>query len=51
MNAARKPDGRKADVMGNVYVSPELQEIQLCAEGVLCASGETEEYDYYEFEW
>lgn len=51
MNAERNSSSRRTDAMRNDYVSPELNVTQLYVEGVLCASGETEDYDYYEFEW
>lgn len=33
------------------YVSPEVMLTEIQSEGVLCQSGETEDYNYWEFEW
>ncbi len=33
------------------YVSPEVMLMEIQSEGVLCQSGETEDYNYSEFEW
>lgn len=34
-----------------VYLSPEVKIVLIEPEGVLCASSETEDYNYWEFEW
>lgn len=33
------------------YFSPDLEITELLPEGVLCASGGTEDYDFTEFGW
>jgi len=36
---------------GREYVTPEVTTVEVMNEGVLCHSGESEDYNYWEFEW
>lgn len=35
----------------NIYASPQMEIVELLSEGVLCASGETQDYNYEDFAW
>jgi len=36
---------------GGGYVTPEVLTLEVQSEGILCQSGETEDYNYSVFEW
>ena len=34
-----------------VYIAPSIMLVEIHTEGVLCASAENEDYNFWEFEW
>ena len=38
-------------IIDGVYVTPEIRTVDVLTEGILCASAENEDYNYWEFEW
>ena len=34
-----------------VYIAPSIKPVEIHTEGVLCASAENEDYNFWEFEW
>lgn len=46
-----KSEMKTLSLVGDSYETPQVTILDVQSEGILCASGETEDYNYWEFEW